>query len=102
MAELLGVDKSRVSQRVTERSLYAFNAGDDRCFPHWQLTGGRALPGLKTVLRELDVTLHPLAVDHWFTTANVDLEIDGEPVSPAFWLATGGDPQVTAHLAADL
>ena len=101
MAELLDVDKSRVSQRVADRSLYAFSAGDDRCFPAWQLTDRRPLPGLKIVLASLDPALHPLSVDHWFTTANVDLEVDGRPTTPATWLATGGNPHVAAELAAD-
>lgn len=102
MAEVLGVDRSRVSQRVTDRSLYAFSAGDERCFPRWQLAGTKALPGLKVVLQAMDPALHPLAVDHWFTTPNVDLGIDAEPVSPSAWLATAGNPQVVAGLADDL
>ncbi|MCC5951144.1 MAG: hypothetical protein JJU45_03515 [Acidimicrobiia bacterium] len=102
MAEVLAVDKSRVSQRVADRSLYAFTAGDERGFPRWQIFEGKALPGLKLVLRSLDPELHPLSVDHWFTTENLDLEIDGTPVSPATWLATGGDAHNAANLAADL
>jgi len=102
MAKLLGVDKSRVSQRVADRSLYAFTAGDERSFPRWQLGEAKPLAGLKMVLRALDPALHPLSVDHWFTMTNVDLEIDGRPVSPASWLATGGDAQVAANLASDL
>lgn len=102
MAERLGVDKSRVSQRVAEGSLYAFVAGDDRCFPLWQLAGGRPLPGLKVVVNVMDPSLHPLSVQHWFTSPNVDLEVDGQPVSPAAWLATGGASQTVAALVADL
>lgn len=101
LAELLGVDRSRVSQRLADHSLYAFVAGDERCFPRWQLADAKPLTGLKLVLRAIDPQLHPLAVDHWFTTPNVDLEIDDEPVSPASWLATGGDPQRAATLASD-
>lgn len=102
MAKLLGVDKSRVSQRVSDRSLFAFAAGDERCFPMWQIMDDKPLPGLKVVLRALDPGLHPLSVDHWFTATNVDLRIDGRPVSPASWLSTGGDAQAAADLAADL
>lgn len=102
VAQLLGVDRSRVSQRLADRSLYAFTAGDERCFPSWQIVDTKALPGLKVVLRALDPAFHPLAVDHWFTSSNVDLEIDDKPVSPASWLATGGAPKAAAELAADL
>lgn len=102
IADVLGVDRSRVSQRLADHSLYAFQGPDTRYFPRWQLTGKRTLPKLRTVLRALDPHLHPLSVDHWFTTPNVDLEIEDEPATPVEWLATGGDPSVAAELAADL
>jgi hypothetical protein len=102
VAARLGVDRSRVSQRVRDRSLYAFSRGDTRYFPSWQLTDEGTLPGLRKVVSALDEGLHPLVVDHWFTTTSVDLEIGDVPVSPVTWLATGGSPQVAAELAADL
>jgi hypothetical protein len=102
-AELLGVDRSRISQRVSDRSIYAFSAsGDDRCFPRWQFTGTKTLPGFKTVVTALAPDLHPLTVDHWFTTPNTDLEVDGTPAAPVTWLATGGSPMAAAELARDL
>jgi hypothetical protein len=102
LAKALDVDRTRVSQRLAERSLYAFAAGDERCFPNWQFADGRSLPGLKRVLIAVDPGLHPLTVQHWFTTKNVDLEASGQPVSPATWLATGGSPDVAADLVAHL
>ena len=69
MASHLGVSRSRVSQRVAERSLYVFSGPHgERCFPRWQLVGSKPVRGLQRVLAALDVGLHPLAVDHWFTT----------------------------------
>jgi hypothetical protein len=102
MAQTLGVDPSRISQRLADRSLYAFSDGTVRHFPHWQLdaSGHRAVPGLRVVLGALDPALHPLQVDHFVTTANVDLEADGTPLSPVAWLTTGGDPGKVADLAA--
>ena len=102
MAETLGVDPSRISQRVAGRSLYVFSDGTVRHFPRWQLdgTGHRAVPGFRVVLGVLDPALHPLQVDHFFTTTNVDLEADGTSLSPVAWLATGGDPGKVADLAA--
>jgi hypothetical protein len=48
VASLLKVDRSRISQRVSERSLYAFaGPGEERYFPNWQFEGHRTLPGLK-------------------------------------------------------
>lgn len=101
-AQYLGVNRSRVSQRVTEGSLYAFEGGDDRYFPSWQFSSNKTIQGLKIVLEALDRELHPLVVDHWFTTPNVDLEVNSEPTPPAAWLATGGDPTAAAVLAQDL
>ena len=102
MAERLGVDRSRISQRLSERSLYAFALGSERWFPEWQLVGDRPLSGLKEVLVAVPAALHPLTVDHWFTRPSVDLEIGDEAVSPVDWLATGGDPAPVVALAADL
>ncbi len=103
VAELLGVDRSRISQRISERSLYAFTGpSEERCFPRWQFVGTKTVPGLKAVLAALDAELHPLTIDHWFTTPNVDLEVEGQPVTPTIWLATGGSPNVAAELARDL
>jgi hypothetical protein len=103
VAGLLRVDRSRVSQRFTERSVYAFvGPGEERYFPNWQFVGHRTLPGLKQVLSAIAPELHPLSVDHFFTHSNVDLEVDAEPTSPVRWLATGGSATVVAELAADL
>lgn len=102
MASELGVDRSRVSQRLADRSLLSFTAGEERCFPRWQLVDGKPLPGLKVVLAAIDPAVHPLALDHWFTTPNVDLQTGDGAVSPVTWLATGGAPAAAASLAADL
>jgi hypothetical protein len=99
VAEILGVDRSRISQRVAEPSLYAVAAGQDRCYPEWQFNGPKVLRGLRDVLAVLDHALHPLTVDHWFTTDNLELLADGEPTSPVTWLATGGTIAAVVALA---
>lgn len=102
LAALLGVDRSRISQRVAERSIYAFQTeGEERCYPSWQLINHKPLRGLRKVLPCLDPGLHPLTVDHWFRTPNVDLVVNEEPVSPVEWLATGGNPDVLVGLVPD-
>ena len=89
-ADLLGIHRSRVSHRVRDGRLYAFRLGSQRRLPRWQLTAaGQPLPGLETVLPALPGDLHPTAVEGFFTTPDPDL--DG--VTPAQWLASGGDPQ---------
>lgn len=98
-AHHLGVDRTRVPQRLRERSLYAFSADDTRYFPRWQFEGTRTIPGLRDVLRALDARLHPLTVRHWFTTPNTDLEIGSAAISPRQWLVTGGSVDVVVRLA---
>lgn len=103
VARVLGVDRSRISQRVGERSLYTFvGPGEERYFPEWQFSDHATVPGLKQVLSAIPAECHPLSVDHFFTHANVDLELEGVPVAPARWLATGGSPKAVSDLAADL
>lgn len=101
MAKVLGVDTSRISQRVRERSLFFVTEDDVRFYPLWQLgiRGDATVPGLKAVLRELDARLHPIVVDHWFTTPSNELQIGDENVSPADWLRTGGPSAPVANLA---
>ncbi len=101
MAAALGVDRSRIDQWIDHGDLYAFVAGDERCFPRWQLVDGKPVRGLRAVLGALDPGLHPLVVDHWFTGPNVDLSIDGTPTAPISWLAMGGRVEPVVRLVAD-
>ncbi|HEX9994148.1 MAG TPA: hypothetical protein VGB14_14565 [Acidimicrobiales bacterium] len=97
----LGVDRTRLSQRLRERSLLSFRAPDgERRFPEWQFDVPTA--ALREVLSALDPAAHPLTVDHWAHAPQPDLEVGDAKVSPAEWLATGGDPAVVAALAAAL
>lgn len=99
-AHLLGGrDRTRISQKVSERSLFAVPSGTERYYPAWQFVDGKPLRGLKAVLGALDPQLHPLSVDHWFTTPNLDLEVSGEALTPVEWLSTGGDITIVARLA---
>ncbi len=102
VASRLNVDRSRISQRLRDRSLYSFRQNETRYFPVWQFVPDGTLPGLRDVLAALDRDLHPLVVDHWFVSPSVDLVIGDVPVAPVVWLQTGGRPQVVAELAADL
>jgi len=102
LAQLLGVNRSRVSQRLAERSLYCFTGpAGERYYPAWQFDGEpvpKPLRGLREVLSGLDPRLHPLVVDHWAQAPNVDLVADGEPMAPVQWLRTGGDPGRVSEL----
>jgi len=99
MAQHLGVGESRISQRISEKSLYAVAMDSQRLFPVWQFDeAGRALPKLQKVLPYLDPRLHPLEVENWFCSPNVDLRAGELMVSPRDWLITGGDPEVLVDL----
>ena len=101
-AALLGVDTSRVRQRLAARTLYGIKTRAGWRLPHFQFESGRQMPGIDAVLPHLDPGLHPVAVASWFETPNVDLIIDDAPVSPRDWLRSGGSVSVVAGLAADL
>lgn len=95
VARLLGVDASRVRQRLAKRTLYGLKLRDGWHLPSFQFDerrGGRLLPGIEQVLPVLDPALHPVAVYRWFTKPNPDLLLDDTAVSPRDWLRGGGDP----------
>jgi hypothetical protein len=103
VARYLGVDRTRVSQMITSRSLYSFEtAAGTRCFPRWQFYRGRPLRGLPTVLGAIPSETHPLTVAHWMVSPSTDLNVGEENLSPVQWLASGGSPELLATLASDL
>ena len=102
VAELLGVDASRIRQRLAERSLYGVKAGRAWRLPRFQFTVDGVVPGIDVVLRRLPDDLHPVAAWRWMTTPTPDLVVDDQPVSPRDWLRGGGDPESAALLAAAL
>jgi hypothetical protein len=99
VAKRLGVDTSRVRQRIYARSLYAFKHRSVWLVPSFQLEGRKLIPGLDVVVAELSPLLHPVAVSRWFTTPNANLLLGEEPVLPVAWLSSGGPPDVVAALA---
>jgi len=101
VAKLLGVNESRVRQRLTERSLYGIKEGTNWRIPRFQFEGKRVVPSLDAVLPSVRADIHPVALRRWLTTANPDLplERDDRTVSPLDWLASGGDPAPVVALA---
>lgn len=100
-ASLLGVSKARVRQRIAEGELVSIRLPEGHLLPRWQFVGNRVVPGLDSVA-SLCASLHPLEVAGFMTRPNVDLVIDGAPVSPTEWLASGGDRTMVADLAQSL
>jgi hypothetical protein len=98
-ALLLGVDRSRVSQRLSAGSLWSFRLGRGRRLPRWQFTeDGRSLPGLDVVVAAIPAELSPESVAGFMDTPQPELE--GH--TPSAHLAGGGDPTPVADLVAGL
>lgn len=111
-AERLGVDPSRIRQRLTSNppSLYGIRLESGWVVPQFQFDGDSLIPGLIDVVSQLDPEMHPVAVYRWFTLPSSDLvlerdEQEGEEprcLSPRDWLRLGLPVQPVAELAANL
>lgn len=97
-ATQLGVDRSRISHRLTAMTLYSVRVGSRRRIPTWQVTGGHELPGLATIVPAIPPDAHPLDVQGVMTTAQDELD----DRSPTAHLASGGDPRPVAELLSAL
>ncbi|HEX9735099.1 MAG TPA: DNA-binding protein [Thermoanaerobaculia bacterium] len=103
-AERLGVDASRIRQRLTERTLYGVRTSEGWRLPAFQFLAESLLPAIGDVLPLLSPDLHPVAVHNFFTLPNVDLREEelGRDLSPREWLQAGYPPNAVADLAAAL
>jgi hypothetical protein len=101
IAERVGVDESRIRQRINQHTLYAVRDGRGWRVPVFQLdgTGHALLPGLERIVPHL-YDAHLVEVARWFLSPQADLEgPDDEPMSPRDWLLTGHDPKIAATVA---
>jgi hypothetical protein len=104
-AKRLGVNDSRVRQRLSERALYGIKAGDEWRLPAFQFARKGLVPGIERIFPRLPKSLSPVAVYRWFHTPNPDLEErggQGRALTPLQWLLSGNDPDLVAELAAGL
>lgn len=62
VATLLGVEPSRIRQRLGERSLYGIKQGRSWRVPAFQLTSEGLVPNVGSVLQALPADLHPIAL----------------------------------------
>src|SRR5258707_853650 len=69
-AKRLGVDGSRIRQRLAARTLYGIKLDHNWYLPKFQFDGKQLVPGITEVLAKLPEDLSPVAVYRWFTTAN--------------------------------
>jgi hypothetical protein len=104
-APRLGVDASRIRQRLAKRSLYGVRVDGGWRLPLFQFTDDLSaiVPGFGVIAPAL-ADLHPVDVANWFTQPHVDLAVgeDQTRVSPRDWLLSGGDPQELLPLAEEL
>jgi excisionase family DNA binding protein len=101
-ARLLGVDPSRIRQRLADRTLYGLKSRGQWRLPRFQFEGGRPLPGAEVVLPAIPTDIDLVAVFNFFTHPDPDMEVGDDSVSPRDWLLTGNDPAIVATLVADL
>lgn len=95
VAGRLGVDRSRISHRISASTLYSFTVGGSRRrIPAWQLTTDGLLPNLDHVVKAIPDGAHPMDVSALMTTAQSELA-DRTPVEH---LEGGGDPQPVVEL----
>lgn len=92
VARQLGVDPTRVRQRLREGSLYGLRGGSRTwLLPRWQFgADDQPIPHLREVPADLPVDLHPRSVAGFFDTPQPEPVIDGETCSPRDWLMSGG------------
>lgn len=103
-ARRLGVNPSRVRQRLAERSLYGFKQDQSWRLPAFQFLRNAVVPGFEVVARSLPPEISSLAVARWFATPNADLTAgpDEHAMTPRRWLVEGRPPAAVAELAAAL
>ena len=104
-ATRLGVDPSRLRQRLGEKSILGVRLADGRSWgiPAFQFTANGELPRLRSVMRAFRSGLRPVQIFAFFTTPQSDLEDqNGEAMTPLDWLLSDGDPGAVCHLAQDI
>jgi hypothetical protein len=107
-AARLGVDPSRIRQRLAARTLFGIRVEGSWRLPLFQFTddGRSVVTSFGTIAPRL-ADLHPLDVATWFTTPHGDLVLgvagDEEiAVSPREWLLGGGDASALLPLVDEL
>lgn len=104
-AARLGVNTSRIRQRLADRSLYGFKDGHTWLLPAFQFGSKALVPGVGVVVRRLPPEIGVLSAARWFSSPNPDLctrDDDERPLTPLQWLLGGNPPEAAAELAAAL
>lgn len=104
VATRLGVDQSRIRQRLAERTLYGFHQESQWLIPAFQFVQDQLLPGIGEVVSQLDPELHPVTVMRWFLAPQPELYVEAldRTLSPRDWLRLGYPTGPLAELAGQL
>jgi hypothetical protein len=100
VAEILGKTEGRVRQRLTDHTLLGVRAGGGWRIPGFQFDEDTELSGWDRVMGALPHDVHPLTVARFLDTPHVDLDVDGDAVTPREWLRFGGDVDAVVNAAA--
>lgn len=101
-ADVVGVNPSRIRQRLDDRSLWGYKHEGEWRVPAWQLRSGGLVEGIATVNQALDEDLDPLEVEGFYHTPSPDLRLAGTNATPLQWLEAGLDPAPVTRIAASL
>jgi len=106
-SRLLGVNESRIRQRLTSRptTMYGIKRDSEWVIPSFQFHGKKLVPNIGRVIAKLDPRLHPVSVWRWFKNPDPDLSNAQSPdggFSPLDWLIHGYPVEAVEKLAEDL
>jgi hypothetical protein len=105
-AKILGVNPSRLRQRLAEHTLYGIKEERSWRIPTFQFDAKRKklVRGIEKVVPHIRLDAHPLAVARWFSMPHQDLVVgdDELPVTPVQWLTGGGAVEIVADLASEI
>jgi hypothetical protein len=105
VADLLGIDPSRVRHRRRAGDLIAHKTARDLRFPMWQFMvtgeGNAPLPGIHRLAESVPAAIHPAELAGIMTTPQPRLSVSGEPRTPHDWLASGGATDAVIELLED-
>jgi hypothetical protein len=97
-AAILGVDRSRVSRRISGKALWTFDLQGTRRIPRWQFLGDELLPGLDVIVPAIPRGTTPAVLEVFMHTPQPDFD-DRTPIEH---LAAGGDAALVMGFVADL
>jgi hypothetical protein len=105
-SKLLGVNPSRLRQRLGQRTLYGIKEARSWRLPKFQFDTKhkKLVRGIEKVFPRIRGDAQALEVATWFSVPHQDLVVgvDDERVTPLAWLSSGASPETVADLAEEI